>query len=61
MKVLLLLLVLGALGLWPFVLLRRPWAIRVWQRFKVVVLVYVLVLVVVTLYSLFFRFDQIYG
>ena len=61
MKLLLFLLLLAALSLWPFVLLRRPWAVRLWQRVRLFLIVYVFVLVVATAMALIFRWDDIYG
>jgi len=61
LKVFLLLLVLGAMALWPFVMLRRPWAVRLWERFKLVILVYVLVIALAAAIALIFRWDEFYG
>ena len=61
MKVFLLLLVLGGMALWPFVMLRRPWAVRLWERFKLVILVYVLVIALAAAIALIFRWDEFYG
>ncbi len=61
MKVLLILLVVAGLALWPFVALRQRWALRLWVRFKLVFIVYALVIFLAALISLVFRWDQIYG
>ena len=61
MKIFLLLLVVAALGLWPFVILKRPWALRLWQRVRLFLFVYVFVLILATLIALVFRWDDIYG
>jgi hypothetical protein len=60
-KVLFLLLVVSGLALLPFVALRRPWAIKLWQRFKLVVVIYAVVVAVTAIVSLIFNWDGIYG
>ena len=61
MRALVIILLVGGIALWPFVLLRRPWAMRVWERFKLVIVVYVLVVALAAIFSLIFRWDEIYG
>jgi hypothetical protein len=61
MKVLFAIALLLALGLWPFVLFKRPWALRLWGRIKLFLFVYVFVLVVATILRLAFGFGDIYG
>jgi hypothetical protein len=60
-KILFLLLVVSGLALLPFVALRRPWAIKLWQRFKLVVVIYAVVVAVTAIVSLIFNWDAIYG
>lgn len=54
-------LVLGGLALWPFVMLKRPWALRLWDRFKFFIVLYVAVVIVGALVALVFRWDSFYG
>jgi energy-converting hydrogenase Eha subunit H len=61
MKLLLALGLVGALALWPFIALKRPWALRLWGRVKLILVVYVLVLVVATVLRLAFGWHDIYG
>ena len=44
MRALLIALVLGGLALWPFVVLRRPWAVRIWERFRLLIVIYAIVI-----------------
>jgi hypothetical protein len=60
-KILFLLLVVSGLALLPFVALRRPWAIKLWQRFKLVVVIYAVVVAVTAIVSLISNWDGIYG
>jgi hypothetical protein len=60
-KILFLLLLVSGLALLPFVALRRPWAIKLWQRFKLVVVIYAVVVAVTAIVSLIFNWDAIYG
>jgi len=45
----------------PFAALRQPWAVKLWRRLRLLLVVYVFVLVVVTIVGLLFRWDEIYG
>ena len=60
-KLLLFLLLASALAVAPFALLRRPWAVRIWRRFRLVLVIYVLVIVTSAIVSLVLRWDDIYG
>jgi hypothetical protein len=60
-RILFLLLLVSGLALLPFVALRRPWAIKLWQRFKLVVVIYAVVVAVTAIVSLIFNWDAIYG
>jgi hypothetical protein len=60
-KILLLIAVLGALFFYPFVWLKRPWALRFWQRFKLFLAIYVFVIVLAAVLRLAFGWDDIYG
>jgi hypothetical protein len=59
-KILFLLLLVSGLALLPFVALRRPWAMRLWQRFKVVLVIYAVVVAVSAIVGLIFNWDEIY-
>jgi hypothetical protein len=59
-KILFLLLLVSGLALLPFVALRRPWAIKLWQRFKVVLVIYAVVVAVSAIVGLIFNWDEIY-
>jgi hypothetical protein len=52
---------LALVGFMPFVVLRRPWAVRIWSRVKLVVVVYVLVVFLAAILRLLFNWDDIYG
>jgi hypothetical protein len=60
-KVLLLLGLLAAIGLGPFVWLKRPWALRFWGRVKLFIVVYIFVIVVAAILRLAFGWGDIYG
>jgi hypothetical protein len=60
-KILFLLLLVSGLAILPFVALRRPWAIKLWQRFKLLVVIYAVVVAVTAIVSLIFNWDGIYG
>jgi hypothetical protein len=60
-KILFLLLLISGLAILPFVALKRPWAIKLWRRFKLVVVIYAVIIVVSAIVGLVFRWDSIYG
>jgi hypothetical protein len=61
LKVLFLLLVVMLIFAGPIAALRRPWAIRLWRRLKLVIFAYVLVIFLVAITRLILNWDQIYG
>lgn len=61
MKALLFLLVVGWLALMPFVVIRRPWALRLLKRVRTGFVIYILVMVLAAAIVLITRWDQIYG
>jgi len=61
MRVLIIVLLLGGLAIVPFVYLRKPWALRIWQRIRLVVVIYVLVIVLAAVLRLLFNWEDIYG
>ena len=60
-RLFLFLLLAGGLAVAPFAFLRRPWALRLWRRFRLVLVIYVLVIVTSAIVSLVLRWDDIYG
>jgi len=60
-KILLLLMVLSLIALIPFVVLRKPWAITVWRRLKMIILVYAIVIATAGILRLIISWEDIYG
>jgi energy-converting hydrogenase Eha subunit H len=60
-KLLLLLGVIGALIIVPFYKMRARWAVDLWRRIRLVVIVYCVVVFVAAVARLVFNFDAIYG
>ena len=61
MKVLLALGILGALIIVPFYKMRVRWAVDLWRRIKLIVIIYCVVVFVAAVSRLIFNFDAIYG
>ena len=61
MRLLLYFLLLSALVLAPFIVTRRPWALRLWQRLRLFLIIYVVVIVVSAITALVLRWDDFYG
>ena len=61
MRLLIIGLTAAALGLAPFVMLRRSWALRVWQKVKLLLVAYVIVMIISAIFWLISRWDTIYG
>ena len=61
MRLLIIALVIGAVGLTPFVMLRRSWALRVWEKVKLLLVAYVIVMIIASIFWLINRWDSIYG
>ncbi len=61
MRLLIVPLLLAGVALMPFVVLRRPWALRLWRQGRLFLLLYVAALIVATVVALIFRWDEIYG
>jgi hypothetical protein len=61
MKILLLIMVLSVLAVFPFVVLRRSWAIALWRRAKLVAVIYTLIILTSAIVRLVFGWDDIYG
>jgi hypothetical protein len=60
-KLLLLIGLVGAIGLAPFVVIKRPWAVRVWRQIKLFVVVYIIVVLLAGILRLVFNWEDIYG
>jgi hypothetical protein len=60
-KLLILAGVIGLVALLPFVVIRRPWALRIWRRIKFIVVAYAIVVLVLGIYRLAVNWDAIYG
>jgi hypothetical protein len=53
--------ILSFVVLVPFVVLRRPWAVRLWRRVKLILVIYVIVIAVAGIVRLVIGWDDIYG
>jgi len=60
-KLLILLGLLGFVGVMPFVVLRQPWALRIWRKLKLIIVIYAVVILVAGIVRLVFNWDEIYG
>jgi hypothetical protein len=61
MRFLILLLIAGGVAIAPFIMLRQPWALRIWRRLRWFFVVYAVVILVSAIVGLIFRWDAIYG
>jgi hypothetical protein len=61
MKLLLLVLLATIVFTLPFVWLKQPWALRLWQRARMIAVIYALIILVSAIVALVFRWDAIYG
>jgi len=61
MKLLFLLLILGGVVVLPFTLIKAPWAVKLWRRLRLIVVIYVLVIIISAVLRLVFNWDDIYG
>ena len=61
MKLLLVLLLIAAVVTAPFLVLKRPWAVRFWHRIRLIVMIYVIVIVASAILRLVFNWGDIYG
>jgi hypothetical protein len=52
--------VLSLIGLIPFVVFRKPWAIKLWRRLKLIIVVYAIVIAAAGILRLIFTWDDIY-
>jgi hypothetical protein len=53
--------VLSLISLIPFVVLRKPWAVLLWRRLKLIIVVYALVIAAAGILRLITSWDDIYG
>jgi glucose-6-phosphate-specific signal transduction histidine kinase len=60
-KILLLLMVLSLISLIPFVVLRKPWALRLWRQLKLIIVVYAIIIAAAGILRLITSWDDIYG
>jgi glucose-6-phosphate-specific signal transduction histidine kinase len=60
-KFLLLLMVLSLVGLVPFVVLRKRWAVRLWRQLKIIILVYAIVIAISGIMGLVLNWNDFYG
>jgi hypothetical protein len=60
-KLLIIIGLLGLVGLVPFVVIRRPWAVRIWSKVKFIVVAYAIAILVIAVYRLATGWDDIYG
>jgi hypothetical protein len=60
-KFLLLVMVLSLVSLVPFVVLRKPWAVRLWRQIKIIILVYVIVIAISGIMGLVLNWNDFYG
>jgi hypothetical protein len=49
------------IGLVPFVVLRKPWALRFWRRIKFIIVVYAIIIATAGILRLAFSWGDIYG
>ena len=61
MRFLILIMVISVVATLPFVALKRPWALRLWQRARLIAVIYAVVILVSAIVSLISRWDAIYG
>jgi hypothetical protein len=61
MRLLIILLLVGGLATLPFVYLKQPWAVRIWKRVRLVVVIYVLVILIAAVVRLAVNWEDIYG
>ena len=53
--------VLSLFALIPFVILRKPWALRLWRRLKFIIVIYAIIIATAGIVRLFFTWEDIYG
>jgi len=53
--------VVSLLALIPFVILRKPWALTIWRRLKIIIVVYAIIIATVGILRLIITWEDIYG
>lgn len=61
MGILVLLMVLSVILILPFVWMRRPWAVAIWGRAKLIAVLYAAIILASGIVRLVFNWDDIYG
>ena len=61
MKLIILLMVASLFALIPFVVLRRPWALKIWRRIKLIAVIYAVIIATAGTYRLIVNWDSIFG
>jgi len=61
MRVLFYVLLMSGVATLPFLLMRRPWALRIWRKARLFLIVYVVAVLLAAIVALVARWDQIYG
>ena len=52
--------VISLIALIPFVVLRKPWAVRLWGRMKTIIVVYAIIIATAGIVRLILNWDDIY-
>ena len=61
MNALILVMILSVICVLPFVFLRKPWAIALWRKAKLIAVLYALIIALSAIVRLIFNWDDIYG
>ncbi len=61
MKLLFFILVASVLATLPFLILRKPWAIAIWRRARLIAVIYAIVVLAAGIVRLIFGWEDIYG
>jgi glucose-6-phosphate-specific signal transduction histidine kinase len=61
MGLIVLVMVLSLVALLPFVWMRRPWAVAIWSRAKLIAVLYAAIILLAGIYRLVTGWDDIYG
>jgi hypothetical protein len=61
MGLIILIMVLSVIAILPFVWMRRPWAVAIWSRAKMIAVLYALIILLSGIVRLVFNWDDIYG
>ena len=61
MGALIVLMILSMVALVPFVWMRKPWAVAIWRRAKLIAFLYALLILLSGIARLVFNWNDIYG